>query len=155
MSVIATPTERSLWNFQRFIRVTVTTKGIPRNFDIGDPRSGQFCDLSIIRQWEKLKGAFFGRKPFETLSNIGLQVDFTPWIGNLRPVSHPSPRGHFRSWKVASSFSTITFDRDKLERWKHLKCVQANKSDLLICNMTFSYYVITLTLAEFSKWPFI
>ena len=32
--------------------------------------------------------------------------------------SDPSscPRGHFKSWKVANSFSAITFDRDKLER---------------------------------------
>ena len=34
-----------------------------------------------------MKGASFGRKPFETLSNIGLQVDLTPQIGILRPVT--------------------------------------------------------------------
>ena len=28
-------------------------------------------------------------------------------------------QGHFRSWKVISSFPAITFDRDKIERWKH------------------------------------
>ena len=34
-------------------------------------------------------------------------------------------KGHFRSWKVTSSFSGITFDRDHLEQWKHHRCVQA------------------------------
>ena len=34
-----------------------------------------------------MKGASFGRKQLETLSNIGLQVDLTPWVGILRPVT--------------------------------------------------------------------
>ena len=32
--------------------------------------------------------------------------------------------GHIRSWKVTGSFSATTFGRDKLNRWKHLRCVQ-------------------------------
>ena len=82
-----------------------------------------------------MKGASFGRKPFETLSNIGLQVELTPWIGNLRPVT---PRhvpvvtsGYERS-------PAITFDRDKQERWKHHTRVKADDTDRLICNKTFS-----------------
>ena len=34
-----------------------------------------------------MKGASFGRKPFETLFNIGLDVDLTPLVGILRPVT--------------------------------------------------------------------
>ena len=67
----------------------------------------------------KTKGASFGRESFETLSIIGLQVDLTPWVGILRPVT---PRhvakvisGH-ESRKVTNSFSAITFDRDQLEQ---------------------------------------
>ena len=56
---IATPTERSLWNFQRLIWVTVCIKCISRIFDICDLRSGQFCDLSIISQWEKIEMRLF------------------------------------------------------------------------------------------------
>ena len=70
------------------IFVMVSIKCISRNFDIGDLRSGQFCDLSIISQWEKkMKGASFARKPLKTLSNIELQVELTSWIGILRPVT--------------------------------------------------------------------
>ena len=55
---------------------------------MGEPKSGRFCDLSIISQRStKLKGASFGRKPFETLSNIVLHVDLAPRIGILRPVT--------------------------------------------------------------------
>ena len=56
---IATSTERSLWNFQRLIWVTVCIKCISRIFDICDLRSGQFCDLSIISQWEKIEMRLF------------------------------------------------------------------------------------------------
>ena len=62
----------------------------------------------------------------------------------------PSPchQGHFRSWKVASSFSGISLDRNQLERWKHHRCVQADDTDRLICNMTFSGQVMTLTWCQ-------
>ena len=51
-------------------------------------------------------------------------------------------RGHFRSGEVASSFSSITFDRDELERCKH------HHHKLTECNITFSDQVITLTLGQ-------
>ena len=82
----------------------------------------------------------FGRKPFSTLSNTGLQVESTLWIGKLRPVTpahDPKPQGHLRSWKVASSFLALGFDGDKLERWKHLRCAQDDDKDQIICIMTF------------------
>ena len=68
------------------------------------------------------------------------------WIGKLRPVTPPQV---FRSWKLTSSFSTVTVDRDKLERWKRHRCVKADDTDRLICNITFSGQVMTLTLAQF------
>ena len=34
-----------------------------------------------------MKGTSFGRKPLETLSSIGLQVDLASWVGILRPVT--------------------------------------------------------------------
>ena len=37
-------------NFQRLISVTVSIKYLSLNLDIGDLRSGQFCDLSIIQR---------------------------------------------------------------------------------------------------------
>ena len=88
--VIAAPNDRSPWNFQRLVSVTVSIKYASRNFDIGDPRSGQICDLLILSQWEKIEiGSSFGQKPLEVLSNIGLQVRVIPWIGILRTVAPP------------------------------------------------------------------
>ena len=59
----------------------------------------------IISQWRKNERRQFWKQPFETLSNIKLQVELTPWVGILRPVT---PRhvfkvisGHERSpWTV-------------------------------------------------------
>ena len=34
-----------------------------------------------------MKGAYFEQKTFKTLSNIGLEVDLTPWVGILRPMT--------------------------------------------------------------------
>ena len=86
---------------------------------------------------EKMKGASFARKPFKTLKHL-----VTGRIDTLSPnivTGDPSScrQGHFRSWKVTSSFSGINFDRDQLERWKYHRCVQADDTDRLICNMTF------------------
>ena len=78
-------------------------------FGIGDLSLGQFCNLSIIIQWENNKGVCFGWKPFEMLSNIGLQEDLTLWLEYCdqwplvmsRPVtlSHVAKviAGHWRS----------------------------------------------------------
>ena len=61
----------------------------------------------------KSKGASFRRKPFETLSTTGLQVELTPWIGTLRPVTSTYVAEviscHERSPAV---FSEWTFDID-------------------------------------------
>ena len=59
--------------------LTGSIKCVSRNLNIGDPKSVQLCDLFIA--WvngRKLKRACFGRKPFETLSNIGLQLELHP-----------------------------------------------------------------------------
>ena len=40
-------------------------KRISRNFDIRNPRSGQFCDLSIISQWEKNERCLFWTKTIQ------------------------------------------------------------------------------------------
>ena len=45
--------EQSIWNFLDIMRPSIATKRISRNFDFGDIRSGQFCDLPIMRQWKK------------------------------------------------------------------------------------------------------
>ena len=45
------------------------------------------------------------------------------------------PRGHFKSWKVTSTFSAITFDSDELERWKHHYMCWGRRYGSTDCNM--------------------
>ena len=44
-------------------------KCISQNFDIGDLRSGQFCDLFIASQWEKIEKRLFWTKPIPNTLN--------------------------------------------------------------------------------------
>ena len=93
MLIISTLNYWSLWYLQRLASVTVSIKCLSQKFDITDPMSGQLADLSIAYMWingRKMKCAYFGRNPFKTLSNIGLQVDLIPWVGILRPLA-PCP----------------------------------------------------------------
>ena len=65
-------------------------KCISRNFDIGDLGQFNFATSPLyangknivftlnIKKYIKMKGVSLGRKAFETLSNVGLQVDLTP-----------------------------------------------------------------------------
>ena len=141
MLVIATPYDRSTWNFQRLVSVRVSIKLLYLIFYIGDPGSGQFCNLFITNQWEKNERRLFWTKTTRTLSKhrFTIQLDLTTWVGILRPVTtrHVAKviSGHERSPEV---FSAITLDRDQLKRWKHHKCVHADDTDRLICKMTFS-----------------
>ena len=57
---------------------------------------------SLHYKWmEKFENVCFGRKPFESLSNLGLQVELAPWNRKLLPVTPPhDPKvssGHDRS----------------------------------------------------------
>ena len=49
----ATMFQGKLRTFRNMMRSPVPTKRISRIFDIGDLRSGHFCDLPIISQWAK------------------------------------------------------------------------------------------------------
>ena len=69
---IAEPNDRSPWNFERLTSVTVSIKCLFRNFDLDYLRSCQFCDLSIISQWEKKERHLFWTKAM--LNTIQNQV---------------------------------------------------------------------------------
>ena len=73
-------------------------KRIFRNFDIGDLRSGQFCDLSIISQWEKNVRLFCTKTIQNTLKHrVTGRIDF---LSRNIVTGDPSSsrQGHFRSW---------------------------------------------------------
>ena len=65
---------------------------------------------------------------------------FSPFVPEV--IYERSPR----TWKVPSSFSTITFDRDMLEQCKYLRGLQVDKTNRLIYNMIRFSQVMTLTL---------
>ena len=155
MFVKATPTEQLPWNFQRLLQTTVSIKCISQNFDIGDLRSGQFCDLSIISQWEKNERRLFWKKTIRNTLKHRVTGRLDTLSRNIA-TSDPSAcrQGHFRSWKVTSSFSAITFDRHQLKQWKHLRCVPNDHTGRLICNMPFSEKVMTLTSGQIFKMTF-
>ena len=91
-------------NFQ-LIKASVPTKRVSRNFDFGDLRSGQFWDLTIIRQWENVHMLFFSNVRVGTCY---LSED-VPTLGHSRwPVLSFDPltplSGHSRSYEVTLVF---------------------------------------------------
>ena len=58
------------------------------------------------------------------------------------------PWGQLRLQMESNSFSLTTSDRCMLERWKHLRWVRLDDTDRLICNMSFSGHVMTLTWGQ-------
>ena len=117
MLVIASSNGQSPWNFQRLISVTVSIKCISRNLYISGPASGQFCDFSIISQWEKFETHLFWTKTIRNAHKRQVTGRLDILNRNIA-TSNPSScrHGHFRWWKVTSSFSAIHFDKDKLEQ---------------------------------------
>ena len=98
-----------------------------------------------------MKDASFEQKQFKTLSNISLEIESEycleseycdRWPFVMSPRSLQVMEGH------KQFFSGITFERDQLERWKHHRCVQADDADRLICIVTFSGQVMTLTWGQ-------
>ena len=152
MFVIATPNDRLPWNFQLLISVPVSMKRISRNFDTRDLRSGQFCNLSIISQWEKNERRLFCTKTIQNTLKHRVKGIIDTLSRNIVTGDPSSCRqGHFTSYKFHSSFSAIPFDRDQLEQWKHHRSVQDDHTDRLICIMTFFDQFMTLTLGQIFK----
>ena len=69
------------------MRSSVPTKRISWIFDIGDLRSGHFCDLPIISQWEKINSVIF------TLAQAFLSgiISYRTVVDNSRKKLHYLP----------------------------------------------------------------
>ena len=148
---------RSPWTFRCFISVKVSIKCLSRSFDIVDLWSGRWSLRPLHCQWEEIESRFFWTKPIQNTLKYRVTSRLDTMNRKLE-TSHlfSSPRSHLRWWNVTSNFLAITFDRDKLERWKHHRCVQGDDTDQPICNITFSDQVMTLTLtwSKFQHSPF-
>ena len=91
--VIATPHDRSPQNFQRLIPVKVSMKCASLNFE----------------------NFVFWRKPIRNTLKHRVMCRLDTLSRNIATRDPSSCRqGHFRSWKVISSVSAITFDRDQV-----------------------------------------
>ena len=95
-------------------------------------------------QWEKIeKRLIWTNTILDTIRHrVTGRIDT---LNRKNATSDPSslPQSHFRSWKVTDSFSAIIFYRDKLKRCRHLRCVQADDTDRLTCNVAYSDQVMT------------
>ena len=58
---VATVYKRYIRNFHELIRASVPTKRMSRKFDFSDLRSGQCCNLTIIRLRENVQMPFIQR----------------------------------------------------------------------------------------------
>ena len=74
----------------------------------------------------------------------------------MAPPSDPKAQDHFRSWKATDSFSAIHFDRDKLQRWKYISCVQTDGTDRQIEDRRIEIFNITFLISSrhwYWPWP--
>ena len=100
-----------LWNFQNVMSSSLPTKRISQIFNIGDIRSGHFCDLPIISQWSKKS------TPLYLLWRKHIWVE-SYRIGQLSTIyvkiciAYPLKR-HLRSTEVTNRHLPITFDQKK------------------------------------------
>ena len=124
-------------------------KRISRNFDI----SARSKAGSILRP---LHYKSMGEKwKFPRLhENHSAHPATSGYRSNWHPESEYCDWWPLVKWKITSSFSVITFNRRQLEQWQHHRCVQDDDTDRLICNMTFSDRVMTLTRGQVFKMTF-
>ena len=131
-----------LWNFRNMMRLSVPTKRISRIFDIGDLRSGHFCDLPIISQWAKKSTPLYllWRKRFWVESYRIGQL----WTIRVKScITYPS-KGHLRSPEVTNRHLPITFDQKEIETWDWCQYVRLGQANRLICIMTHFGHHVTL-----------
>ena len=123
---------RTLWNFQRLIRITISTKCLSRNFDIDDLRSGQLCDLSItymyISQVDKNERRLFRTETIINTLKYSIVGNIDTRNRTIAPsdLSFLSPMSSqvMKCWQ--KFFSAITLYIDLLERVEHLRGVQVD-----------------------------
>ena len=105
--------EGKLSNFRNMIRTSVPTKRISRFLCICDLRSGHFCDLPIISQWQQIN-SLFSASAGVYLNGIASCRTFIDTLSNF--FFDNTFKGHLRSSEVTNFFSANDFgskrDRD-------------------------------------------
>ena len=141
-----------LWNFRNMMRTSVPTKHISRIFDIGDLRSGHFCDLPIISQWAKINSVIF------TLAQAYLSgiISYRTVVDNSSKNLHCLPlersfevtRGHQPSF--ANNFWS---KRDRDVRLVSVRSSWPGESNDMQYDPFRSSRDLVLTWPEVKLWP--
>ena len=107
----------------------------------------------LQRQWDKIERRLFWTK---TILNT-LKHRVTGKIDTLN-VKIATSEWKWMTWKFLMTLRSLQvmkghrqffgniFYRDNLKWWKHLRCVQDDDTDQLICHMTFSDQMMPLTV---------
>ena len=108
------------------------------DFSIRDLRSGQFCDLPIIRQWEKNQIPHLPIRPSYFIMNwviLGYRwwsrCKF--WSMTLIEVIW----GHVTSSEVTNRLWLLPRDWKELQAWAWCHCARIVTTNRLICNMSY------------------
>ena len=133
------------------IRLSVATKHISVIFYFGDLRSGQFCDLSIIRQYEKIQIPAIRIRPGSFIMNGVILGNF--WWSRCKFCS-VTVRVHLGSAEVTDRVLLITQDWKELQTWAWSHCAFLVKPHRLICSMTYLVQHVTLTWGQILTWLF-
>ena len=124
----------------------LSIKCMSRNCDIRVAQGQVNFAISPLSQWEENERRLFLKKTIRNTLKHRMQVDQTPWVGILRPVTTRHVAKVISGpERLPAIFLAITFDRYQLEQRKYHRCVQDDHTDRLICKMTYSDQVMTLT----------
>ena len=119
------------------------TKRISRIFDIGDLRSGHFCDLPITyKSMGKKSTPLYLHWP----KHIRVESYRIGQVWTIRVkicIAYPS-KGHLRSPEVTNRHLPITFDQKKTEAWDWCQYVRLGQANPMICNMAHLGHHVTL-----------
>ena len=98
---------------------------------ICDLRSGHFCDLPIISQWQQVN-SLFSALAGVYLNGIASCREFIDTSSNF--FFADTFKGHLGSSEVTNFFLPITWDQKGIETWNWCHCVPLVKSRRLTCN---------------------
>ena len=152
---MATMFQGKLWNFRNMMRSSMPIKRISWIFDIGDLRSGHFCDIMShyvplcprhatphYVNGQKINSVIFTLTQ-AYLSGIISRIGELWTIRVKICIAYPS-KGHLRSSEVTNRHMPITFDQKELETWNWCQYVRLGQANRLIDNMTHFGHHVTL-----------
>ena len=128
------------WGISTYKRISISDNydKVYRNFHFGDLRSGQFCGLPIITQWEKNHIPALHIRPGYFITNwVMLGYNWLPTCKFWSVTFIEVIWGHVTSSEATSRFGLITHDWKEIETWAWSHCACLITTHRLIYNMTY------------------